>query len=189
MSTVLDRASVAVTPDLPAGRTSTTAALFPKRATDYVWAATRLALGWIFLWPFFDKLFGLGHETASGKAWIHGGSPTTGFLKSATGPFAGVYHSFAGAAWADWGFMLALVCIGSALLLGVGMRVAAVSGVALLVLMWSASLPPANNPFLDEHIIYALVLVGLALVGAGRTLGLGRSWANTSIVRRHPWLT
>ena len=185
MSTVLERPSVAVTPGI---LVSPAAALWPKRATDYVWATTRLALGWIFLWPFFDKLFGLGHETASAKAWVHGGSPTTGFLKSATGPFAGVYHSFAGATWADRGFMLALLCIGTALLLGVGMRIAAVSGAALLVLMWSASLPPANNPFLDEHIIYALVLCGLALVGAGSTLGLGRWWTNTSVVRRHPWL-
>jgi thiosulfate dehydrogenase [quinone] large subunit len=35
------------------------------------------------------------------------------------GPFEGVYHSIAGAVWADWLFMLA------ALILGVGLRQAA----------------------------------------------------------------
>src|SRR5436190_898216 len=82
-----------------------------------LWGIARLGLGWIFLWPFLDKLFGLHHETPSANAWIHGGSPTSGFLSHATGPFAGVFHSFAGQAWADWGFMLGLLFIGSALLL------------------------------------------------------------------------
>ncbi len=154
----------------------------------YLWAALRLSLGWTFLWPFLDKLFGLGHETASAKAWIHGGSPTTGFLKGAAGPFAGIYHGMSGALWADWGFMLGLLCIGVALLLGIGMRVAAGSGALLLVLMWSASLPPANNIFMDDHLIYALTLIGLVIVGAGDTIGFGRRWTSTALVARHPWL-
>ena len=58
----------------------------------------------------------------------------------------------------------------------------------MLVLMWTASLPPENNLFMDDHIIYALVLIGLALVGAGNTLGLGRRWAQTALVQRHAWL-
>ncbi len=168
---------------------SSTATLVPSGAARYIWAVTRLCLGWTFLWPFLDKLFGLGHETDSAKAWIHGGSPTTGFLTGAVGPFAGIYHSFAGAGWADWGFMLGLLGIGVALLLGVGMRIACVAGAILLVLMWSASLPPANNIFMDDHLIYALVLLGLAVVGAGNTLGFGHQWTKTSLVRQHPWLT
>jgi thiosulfate dehydrogenase [quinone] large subunit len=168
---------------------STTARLLPAGTARSIWAVTRLCLGWTFLWPFLDKMFGLGHETPSAKAWIHGGSPTTGFLTSATGPFAGIYHSIAGAGWADWGFMLGLLAIGVSLLLGIGMRIAAIAGALLLVLMWSASLPPASNIFMDDHLIYALVLLGLAVVGAGNTLGLGQWWTHTSIVRRHPWLT
>jgi thiosulfate dehydrogenase [quinone] large subunit len=160
----------------------------PRDPARYVWGVTRLFLGWTFLWPFLDKLFGLGHETPSAKAWIHGGSPTTGFLKGAVGPFAGMYHSLAGLQAADWGFMLGLLAIGVALLLGIGTRIAAVSGTVLLVLMWSASLPPANNIFMDDHLIYAAVLVGLAIVSAGNTLGFGRQWTHTDLVRRHPWL-
>ena len=173
----------------PAGET--TAARFLSRETmaRYLWALTRLCLGWTFLWPFLDKLFGLGHETTAAHAWINGGSPSKGFLSGAVGPFAGIYQSIAGAGWVNWMFMLGLLGIAVALLLGIGMRIAAIAGAVLLVLMWSASLPPQDDIFMDNHIVYALVLLGLAVVGAGNTLGLGRWWTQTSLVRRFPWLT
>ncbi|MDN3354187.1 hypothetical protein [Actinomadura sp. DC4] len=155
----------------------------------YVWALARLSLGFVFAWAFLDKLFGLGHGTASKQAWIHGGHPTLGFLKfSAAGPLKGFYHSIAGDVWADWLFMLGLGAIGAALLLGVGMRLAAIAGTVLLVMMWSVVLPPDSNVFMDDHLVYALVIIGLALVGAGDTLGLGRWWAGTRIVSRFPVL-
>lgn len=83
---------------------------------------------------------------------------------------------------------MGLLAIGVALILGIGMRIAAASGAVMLVMMWSAVLPPANNPFMDDHIIYAPVLVGLALIGAGRTLGLGRAWERLPLVQRYPVL-
>ncbi|WP_422741818.1 DoxX family membrane protein [Micromonospora sp. WMMD754] len=160
-----------------------------QKATRYVWAGLRLALGWTFLWAFLDKMFGLGHETPAKNAWINGGSPTKGFLGNAVaGPFADIYHDIAGAAWADWLFMLGLLGIGVALLLGIGTRIAAATGGLLLVLMWTAVLPPENNPFMDDHLIYAGLLAGLALVGAGNTLGLGRAWAKLPLIQRLPWL-
>ena len=166
-----------------------TTPMLPASSERYLWAVIRLGLGWTFLWPFLDKTFGLHHQTPTSRAWIHGGSPTKGFLSGAAGPLAGFYRSFAGAGWANWGFMLGLLCIGAALLVGVGMRVAAVSGAVLLVLMWSASFPPQDDLFLDNHIIYAIMLIGLMVVSAGNTLGFGRQWTRTAIVRRHPWLT
>ena len=47
--------------------------------------------------------------------------------------------------------------------------------------MWSASLPLTTNPFLDDHLIYALFLVLLALIGAGNTLGFGGPVGETSL--------
>jgi thiosulfate dehydrogenase [quinone] large subunit len=41
---------------------------------------------------------------------------------------------------------------------------------------------------MDDHLVYALVLIGLALVGAGRTWGLGRRWEATDLARRYPVL-
>jgi thiosulfate dehydrogenase (quinone) large subunit len=160
-----------------------------QRAFRYVAAAIRISLGWVFLWAFIDKLFGLGYATPEKGAWINGGSPTLGFLKFGTkGPLADFYQGIAGATWADWLFMIGLAGIGVALVLGIGMRIAAVTGALMLVLMWSAALLPENNPFMDDHLIYALVLVALALVGAGRTLGFGRAWERIRFVANHGWL-
>ena len=159
------------------------------KAFRYVAAALRLSLGWVFFWAFLDKTFGLGFATPEQNAWINGGSPTKGFLGNATtGPFADMYKSIAGAPWADWLFMVGLLGIGLALLLGVGMRIAAASGALLLFLMWTAVLPPENNPFMDDHLVYAMVLVALALVSAGRTVGLGVAWERLPFVQRHGWL-
>lgn len=174
---------------IPAAETTRDVETTRQKATRYVLAGLRIALGWTFLWAFLDKMFGLGHETAAKAAWINGGSPTKGFLAfGAAGPFKGFYNGIAGAAWADWLFMLGLLALGVALLLGIGTRIAAVAGGLLLVMMWTVVLPPENNPFMDDHLIYAGVLAVLALVGAGNTLGLGKAWAKLPIVQRLPWL-
>ncbi|HET8599087.1 MAG TPA: hypothetical protein VFL99_02090 [Segeticoccus sp.] len=166
----------------------------------YLAAALRIALGWTFLWAFLDKTFGLGFatgrnpETGAVKvfgpdAWLNGGSPTLGFLKFGTiGPLAGFYQSFAGATWADYLFMIGLAGIGIGLTFGIAMRLSTISAVAMLVLMWSATLLPANNPFLDDHLIYGIAALALLAVGAGHTLGLGKAWDKLTIVRNHPIL-
>ena len=168
--------------------------------TRRVLAALRIAFGFTFLWAFVDKLFALGFHTGydptgahldrfGPAAWIHGGSPTEGFLKfGADGPFTDFYHSIGGTAWADTLFMLGLLGVGLALTLGIGMRAGAVAGATMYLLMWSVVLPPVNNPVIDEHILGGLTLVALALLNAGDTWGLGRPWTRTSLVRRVPAL-
>ncbi|MDX3760831.1 MULTISPECIES: DoxX family protein [Streptomyces] len=180
----------------------------PVAATDtaaattsaYVLAGLRVLTGFVFLWAFLDKAFGFGYATASGKGWIEGGSPTKGFLSSvAAGPMESTFHDWAGAGWANWLFMLGLLGIGVALVLGVALRPAAVAGTAMMALMWIAEWPPAkhlsdgslsmsSNPFADYHLIYAVVLIALAAVGAGATWGLGKVWARLPVVSRHTWL-
>lgn len=158
------------------------------RVAPIVWAVTRISLGFVFLWAFLDKTFGLGYATPAERAWLEGGSPTAGFLGGVEGPFAGFFNGMAGQAWADWLFMAGLLGIGVALILGVAMRLAAAAGTLLLFFMWLAVLPIVNNPFLDDHLVYALVLIGLAAAGAGDTFGLGHRWAQTDLVRRYPVL-
>ena len=168
---------------------------FARRAL----AALRIVFGLTFLWAFLDKTFALGYHTGYGQdgtldrfgdaAWINGGSPTEGFLAfGADGPFKEFYNSIAGAAWADWLFMLGLLGIGLALTLGIGMRVAAATGALLYVLMWTVVLPPENNPVLDDHLLAAITLVALALLNAGDTWGLGGKWAKTELVKEYPVL-
>ena len=155
----------------------------------YIWGVTRIALGWTFMWAFLDKTFGLGFATASEDAWVNGGSPTFGFLNFATE--GKVFHDFfAGLSGpvADWAFMLGLLGLGVSLLLGIGTRIAAGAGSVLLLSMWAAELRLDNNPFMYDHIIYALVLVGLAIAGAGRYVGLGARWERLAVVKRFPVL-
>ena len=148
-------------------------------------AVTRVSLGVVFLWAFFDKLLGLGFATPAERAWTAGGSPTTGFLSGVEGPFGDLFQAMAGQAWADWLFMGGLLGIGVALTAGIAMRIAAASGALLLVFMWMASLPLENNPFLDDHLVYAMVLVLLAALRAGDTAGLGARWRRLPVVRDH----
>lgn len=157
----------------------------------YVLALARISLGFIFLWAFLDKLLGLGFSTcrvaATGVvsrgcslAWVHGGSPTTGFLSHATGPFASFYHNLAGHAWVDYAFMALLLVIGLGLLFGVAMRMVTVLGSFLLLAMWSALLWPANNPLLDEHIVYILLLVVLYLTNSQQKWGCRDWWVRNT---------
>lgn len=119
----------------------------------------RLGLGFIFLWAFFDKLFGLGFATAPERAWIRGGSPTYGFLTNAPqGPFAFFFKSLAGNPIIDWIFMIGLLSVGISLLTNYLIKLGAVAGIIMLVLMYLAVLPPENNPIIDDHMIYALIL-------------------------------
>jgi len=157
--------------------------------TGRVLGAARILLGWIFLWGFLDKLLGLGFPTSASQAWINGGSPTQGFLSfGVSGVFQGLYHNLAGNAVVDWLFMLALLALGVALILGIGMRLAAYGGTVFLLLLWGANVPPSSNPLIDEHIIFILLLWILLLLGAGQYIGLGSRWARTGLVRRWPLL-
>jgi thiosulfate dehydrogenase [quinone] large subunit len=163
-------------------------------------AVLRVSTGFVFLWAFFDKAFGWSYSTPTAKAWIHGGSPTKGFLTSIdAGPFQDLFHNIAGTTWANTLFMLALLGIGSALVLGIGMRIAAGAAVLLLAMMWFAEYPLAQhtstgkptgstNPITDYHFMYAVTAVALALTYAGHTWGLGKWWASQPIIQKHRWL-
>ncbi|AZP15517.1 DoxX family membrane protein [Streptomyces aquilus] len=180
--------------------TETSAVTTATANSPYVLAVLRVLTGFVFLWAFLDKTFGFGYATPSGKGWIDGGSPTKGFLGGvAAGPMESTFHDWAGAGWADWLFMLGLLGIGLALIAGIGLRLAAVAGTAMMALMWIAEWPPAKhlsdgslsmstNPFTDYHVVYAIVLIALAAAGAGATWGLGRVWARLPFVSRNRWL-
>jgi len=158
-------------------------------ATGYVLGLLRIVMGWYFLWAFIDKTFGLGYSTPAENAWVNGGSPTTGYLSGVEGPFAGVYNGLAGSTAIDWVFMIGLLGIGLALIMGIGMRIAAAAGALMLVMMFGASLPLITNPLIDGHLIEAITVIALAMLGAGRYLGLGNAWARMPIVQNNRWLT
>ena len=163
-------------------------------------AVLRISTGFVFLWAFLDKTFGFGYATPAAKSWVNGGSPTKGFLANVeVGPLQGFFHSIAGDAWANWAFMLGLLGIGLALLLGIGMRLAAAAAGVMMAMMWAAEWPLAQhtsagkpsgstNPVTDYHFVYAIGAVVLALTYAGHTWGLGRQWAKLPFVQKNRWL-
>ena len=166
-----------------------------------IWGLLRIAMGWTFLWAFLDKAFALGFSTGRnldtgaidffGKAaWIHGGSPTDGALTFALrGPFESLYRGLIGQTWIEWVYMASMLLIGTALILGIGTRVAALGGIAWMGIFYTATaMWPDNNPFLDEHVVYIIVLAGIAYVGAGRYVGLQRYWERFPLVKRFPIL-
>ena len=154
---------------------------------EYLFGTLRILMGWIFLWAFLDKLFGLGFATTSDKSWLLGNSPTSGFLSFGThGPFAFIFQSLAGNAFVDWIFMIGLLLIGVALILGVAKRLSCYGGMIMLLFMWLAALPPENNPVIDEHIIYGFVLIFLAHLKTA--FSLEGWWNSLSVVKRGRWL-
>lgn len=125
----------------------------------------RIFIGFIFLWAFLDKTFGLGLSTKSAGAWIHGGSPTTGFLSHAVvGPLAPFFHTLAGVPFIDWMFMIGLLFVGVTLITNRFVKWGSLAGIAMLLLMYLSLLWPTTNPFIDEHLIYAIVLAYIAFV-------------------------
>ncbi len=157
-------------------------------------AVLRLAMGFIFLWAFLDKTFGLGFSTPVERAWINGGTPSQGFLlgDSVVGPLKPFFSSIASPA-SDWLFMAGMLGIGLAVMLGIGLRISAIAGTVILVAMYLAEWPftagaGSTNPVVEYHIIYALSLIVIAILAAGDTIGFGLPWKNTSLVRRMPWL-
>ena len=105
---------------------------------------------------------------------LHGGQPAQGFIKAVIQgqPLESFFSLFVNPV-GDWLFLLGLLGLGLALILGMGVKVAGVAGPLLMALMWLAELPP-----IDDHWFLALIFVVVMLTRAGDTWGLGRWWAS-----------
>ncbi|UED88116.1 hypothetical protein [Streptomyces profundus] len=163
-------------------------------------AVLRIVTGGIFLWAFLDKTFGLGYATSSENAWLRGGSPARGYLASVSaGPLESTFHSWAGEMIIDWLYMGGMAGIGLSLVLGIGLRVTALAGPLMMLMLWLGEFPIARhasdgsptmspNPLIDAHVVYAGVMIVAALYSAGRVWGLGAWWERTPLVASYPWL-
>lgn len=146
-------------------------------------AILRPVLGFVFFWAFLDKLFGLGFPTVGEEAWLAGASPTAGFLQYGTeGPMTQLFQALAGNEVVDWLFMLGLLGIGLGLMLGIMVRIAACGGIALMILIYLSLMPPENNPIIDEHVVYGLLLLYFAIESPSGW------WSRIKLALNHPWL-
>lgn len=162
----------------------------------WAWPALRIAMGLVFAWAFVDKLFALGFTTGRDPetgaverfgpaAWINGGSPTSGFLEfGADGPFAGVFQAMAGSPVVDVLFMLGMGGAGLGLLLGIATRLTTFAGIALMASIRLALPVPENNPVVDDHLVYILVLLVLAVSPQARRFSLAGWWQRLPLVQR-----
>ena len=170
-------------------------------------SVTRIALGFYFLWAFLDKLLGLGKSTCAIKddaglvtgtdyfcdnAWINGGHVTEGYLVyggNPSSPFHDFFVNLGAQRWTDVIFMLGLLGVGLALMLGIGTKVAAYSGGAMLLFMYLTQMWPGTNPILDDHLIYIVAIFGIVWVELSRQeFGLGGWRRNLAIVQKNRWL-
>lgn len=167
---------------------------------------TRIAIGFVFFWAFLDKLFGLGFSTCRTtaedgtytidvmceKAWISGGRMTEGYLAGSSGPFAEFFADLGKQAWTDWPYMIGLAGIGLALMLGIGTKVAMITGPIMLGMMyvshsWPGQGGNTTNPFVDDHMVQALAIIGIVLVELTyQSIGLGKWWRR--VVGSTSWL-
>ena|SRR3989338_2471281 len=140
----------------------------------------RLAIGWVFFYAGWTKVITYFTDA---KDWT-----AAGFLGNLDGPFASLFSSMAGNPLIDklnaWGLLL----VGIAIILGILIRWSALWGVVLMVLYWVAGFPPENSFIIDDHIIYSLVFIVLAAIGAGRIWGLDKLIEKSSLVRSNTWL-
>ncbi|MCJ7491187.1 MAG: DoxX family protein, partial [Dehalococcoidia bacterium] len=77
-----------------------------------------------------------------------------------------------------WGQVL----IGVTLVLGLFTRAGLFWAAAMMMMFYLAVFPPANNPFMDEHLVYIVIFGLLGALGAGRILGVD-AW-----IERIPWV-
>ena len=161
----------------------------------------RIAMGFTFLWPFLDKMFGLGFATTPENAWIAGASPTKGFLQfygvNQNSPFAFIFADGLGSIYqlVDIIYMGMLLFAGLGLMTGILTRLSSISTIIFMASIYLAEWiinPTVGtmvfNPLIDEHIIYILILGLFLVVPVGNYLGLGKKWSELSLVQKFPIL-
>ena len=117
----------------------------------------RTLIGWHFLYEGYFKLIR--------PAWARTGAPletwtSASYLRGATGPFAGIFHSLGESAWIGWfdiGIASALVLVGLALMLGIFTRTACAGAFVLLTLFYLSAMPMSGLPEPRSEGAYLLV--------------------------------
>jgi thiosulfate dehydrogenase (quinone) large subunit len=117
----------------------------------------RTLIGWHFLYEGYYKL-ALPAWSASGQPLGHWSA--AGYLRAATGPLAGAFHSLAASRlvpWVDMIVPVALALVGLSLTLGLFTRLGCWGAMALLTLFYVAAIPTSGAPATGQEGTYLLV--------------------------------
>jgi thiosulfate dehydrogenase [quinone] large subunit len=146
----------------------------------------RTLVGWHFVYEGYFKLLR--------PAWGLDGQPlaswsSSGYLRGATGPFAGAFHALGASSWVgtlDLAVAVALLVVGLALMLGFFTQVGCIGAMVLLTMFYLSAIPTSGLPEPRMEGTYLLVnknlveLVAVAVVfvfRTGRIAGLDRWFA------------
>ena len=155
---------------------------------EHLLAILRIAIGLLFLWPFFDKMFGLGFATPHGSGVIDGGSPSSFVVYVTDGLLKDFYNSLAGNAFVDFMMMAALLLIGISLVFGIASKLGTIGAVMFFAVMYTLVLPPTDNPMIDDHIIMILAMLVVYFFGGFEKISFFQKWKDLFLVKRFPIL-
>jgi thiosulfate dehydrogenase [quinone] large subunit len=152
-----------------------------NRGAQLAVAIGRIVIGIIFLWAGLDKLIGTEGGFSAAGFLAHGTAGTLGWPFVATdaqGPFNPTMDLWVGlsgndGAMAVVNFLVVFgeIGIGISLVLGLFTRFAAAMGALMMLLFFFAAWDWAYG-IVNQHLTYAVVTFGLAIVGAGNYYGL-----------------
>ena len=146
----------------------------------------RLALGFVFLWGGIQKII----------TEMSGQMATKGFLSGSSvagGPFKDLFNSASGNWTVEYLVVYGELLIGIALILGIAVRFASLSGILMMtvftIAMWPIADTPTANPIVDVRTFYLVVFAMVFFLAPGRFLGIDRWLENTKFVQKHQKLT
>src|SRR5688572_4152902 len=150
------------------------------RSDKKILAALRIALGWLFFYAGITKVL---DSDWSAKGYLLGAKTFSGFYAWLASDGILPLIDFVN----KWGLTL----LGVSLILGVAVRLFSLFGAALMLLYWLPVLdfPRVGHGYLvDDHVVYALVLLFFAAAKAGRWYGLEERCAKLPFCAKYPKL-
>ncbi|MEK7546311.1 MAG: DoxX family protein [Patescibacteria group bacterium] len=150
------------------------------RSDKKILAVLRISLGWLFFYAGITKVLA---PAWSAKGFLLGAKTFTGFYDWLASDGVLPIVDFMN----EWGLTL----LGVSLIIGVFVRLSSLLGALLMFLYWFPGLdfPKVDHGYLvDDHVIYALVLLYFAAVKAGRWYGLEERCAKLPICAKYPRL-
>jgi thiosulfate dehydrogenase [quinone] large subunit len=170
------------------------------RGAQVAVAVGRIVIGVIFLWAGLEKLLGSGPDGFSAAGFLQfGTSGTLGwpFVSGdvAEGAVFNPTHDF----WVSLGgnnglmpivnflVMFGQISIGISLILGIFTRFAAAMGALMMIFFFFAAWD-FEFGIVNQHLTYAVVTFGLAVVGAGNYLGFDAAVGQSVGERVRYWL-
>lgn len=158
------------------------------RGQQFLLVALRTIIGWHFAYEGYFKLItpGWGPDGQPLSAWS-----SAAYLRGATGPLAGVFHSIATSPWVgavDTVVAVSLVLVGLGLILGLFTQIACAGGIVLLALFYVAAIPVDGLPgprlegaylLVNKNLIELTALAAVLAFKTGRIAGLDRWFASS----------